>query len=126
MKAELLRDMPVHPLRVKEGHPPWKTKGTIVVGPYAFRLVQMGVAIPADKECAARAGMTNEKMDAAIAAYDRIGIDREDWDAHKQGLMVGYKPDGKRNDTWQPGPNWSAGCEKAYYESQNQEEDDDE
>lgn len=128
MKAKLLRQLPIHPKRVAEGYPPFYEQGRVIDHPHAYRLVQQGVAVPADAECEARARMTNAKMDAAIKAYDRLdkGIASEDFAAFDQGLMVGYKPDGKRNDTWKPGPNWSPGCEKSYYKTQEDDSDDDE
>lgn len=126
MKAELLRDMEVHPNRVKKGGPPIRPAGTIIVHPDAYKLVRLGVAKPADKECADKAGMTLEGIEAQGKLYDKIGIASEDWDAFDQGLMVGYKPDGKKNDTWLPGPKFTEGCEKAYYESRTEEDEEEE
>ena len=107
--------------------PPWLKAGTEIDNRNAFRLVQQGVAEPADKECAERAKMSDARMDAAIKAYTRLdrGIHMDDFSAYEQGLMIGYKPDGKRHDTWLHGSNWREGCERAYYESKNQEDDDD-
>jgi hypothetical protein len=127
MKAKLLRQLPIHPKRVAEGFPPFYEQGHVIDHPHAYRLVQQGVAIPADRECEEKARMTNAKMDAAIVAYDRLdnGIHPEDFDAYSRGLLSGYKPDGKTGDTWKPGPNFYEGCEAEYY-SGNEDEDDDE
>lgn len=43
--------------------------GTVIDHPDAFRLVQMGVAIPADEACRAAAGMTEEEMAHAHRRY---------------------------------------------------------
>jgi hypothetical protein len=126
MKARLLRDMPVHPKRVKEGFPPWLPAETIIDNPRAYRLVQQGVAVPADKECEERTRITNADMDKRIKAYERLdrGIHMDDFDAYAQGLLIGYKPDGADGDTWIHGPNWSEGCEADYYSGQEDEDDD--
>jgi hypothetical protein len=125
MKAELLRDMGVHPARVKKGESHVKKAGTIIVDPDAWKLVRIGVAKPADKECAERAGVSIEQIEAQGKLYDKIGIASEDWDAFDQGLMVGYDPNGKKNATWLPGPKFTEGAEKAYYESRAEEDEDD-
>lgn len=127
MKAQLIRRLAIHPRRVAEGYPPFYEAGHVIDHPKAFRLVQQGVAIPADKECEQRAAMTNAKMDAAIYAYERTskGISSEDFAAYNRGLMVGYKPDGEEGDTWKPGPNWYEGCEADYYSEIEEEDDDD-
>jgi hypothetical protein len=69
MKAELLRDMDVHPARVKKGEPRVKKAGTIIVDPDAWKLVRIGVAKPADKECAERAGVSIEQIEAQGKLY---------------------------------------------------------
>lgn len=125
MKARLLRDMPIHPKRVAEGHPPFYKAGRVIDNPRAYRLVQQGVAAPADKECEARAKMSDDRMNAAIKAYERLdrGIHMDDFEAYKHGLMIGYKPDGTDGDSWIHGPNWYDGCEAEYY-SGNEEDDE--
>src|SRR5687768_17033798 len=117
MKAKLTKDMDVHPKRWKEGESPIRKEGTIIDDPDAHKLVQIGVAVPADEECEERAGMSKEKIEAARKHYDKIGIAQKDWAAFDQGLMIGYKSDGKPGDTWIPGPKWSEGAEESYYES---------
>ena len=81
----------------------WKV-GAIVTDPRTFRLVQMGVAVPADDECRDRADMTQEAMDAAKIAYERVaaGIHPDDYELFDRGVMVGYQDDG----SYKPGPNY--------------------
>ena len=78
--------------------------GTIIDHPEAWKLVKMGVAIPADDECEKRAGMNAAQLAAAQVAQEktRAGIAPEDYEAFEQGLMVGYEPDG----SWKPGLNY--------------------
>ena len=133
MKAKLIRDMPKLVRVNKDGKTVMRRiadgirSGTVIDHPKAYFLVKQGVAEPADAECATAAGMTPETFEAAKKAYDKVskGIHPEDYEAYEQGLMVGYKPDGQRDDSWLPGPKWTAGCEADYYESK-QEEDQDE
>lgn len=125
MKARLLRRLPVAPHRVAQGFPPFYEAEHVIDHPKAYRLVQQGVAVPADKECEEKARMTQAALDHAIWAYERTtrGIDLEhDADAYARGLMVGYQEDG----TWEPGPNWKPGCEEEYYDNQEEDDDDDE
>ena len=77
--------------------------GTVIKDPKAYMLVRMGIAIPADDECRERAGMTEEKMKAAIHAQRRTaaGIHPDDFAAYDCGEMVGYNGDG----SYKPGPN---------------------
>jgi hypothetical protein len=78
--------------------------GTVIDHPDAFKLVRMGVGLPADEECEVAAGRTKAQLAQAQAAQDkvRLGIHPEDYDAYDQGLMLGYSPDGN----WIPGPNY--------------------
>jgi hypothetical protein len=100
--------------------------GAIIDDPKAYLLVKQGVAEPHDKECADAAGMSPEAFEKAKYAYERLthGVAQEDLDAYDRGLMIGYKPDGKKGDTWIPGPKWSAGCEAEYYSKQEDDDDD--
>lgn len=128
MKVKLLRQTAIHPKRVKEGYPPFFPEGHEIEHPKAYRLVQSGIAIPADKECEEKCRSFIHRMDELVFTGERRerGIHMDDFEAYGQGLMIGYKPDGKRHDTWLPGPKWTEGCERAYYESQEDEDEDDE
>ena len=66
-------------------------------------LVEMGVAVPADEECAIKAGMSHEAIRAAQNAYERLahGIAPEDFAKFDAGEIAGYNPDG----SYIPGPN---------------------
>lgn len=103
MKAKLTRKMDVG----KE----WAPAGTIIDHPDAFRLVEHGVAEPADEECRLRVTRSSAQLVAAKAAYPAIeaGIAAEDMPAYRDGKMVGYNPDG----TWIPGPNYQEEDEDA-------------
>jgi hypothetical protein len=127
MKVKLLTRIPVHPKRVKPGEPPFFDPGHLISHPHAYKLVQLGIAVPADRECEEKCRPFIHRMDELVFAGERRerAIHHEDFDAYKQGLLIGYKPDGKAGDTWQPGKNWTEGCESEYY-SCNEEEDDDE
>lgn len=126
MRVKLIRQMAIHPKRVKEGFPPFYEAGKVIDHPESFRLVQQGVAVPADKECEIKCALILPRMDELVLAGDmrERAIDIEDQDAFKRGLMVGYKPDGAEGDTWIPGPNWTPDCEHEYYS--DDEDDDDE
>jgi hypothetical protein len=127
MKAQFVLRMPIHPKRVKEGYPPFYEPGHVLDHPQAFRLVQQGVAIPADAECEKRLGEAFMKnLQAILIAGERNerAIASEDFEAYNRGLMIGYKPDGKQGDTWIHGPHWHDGCEADYYDSQEDEDDD--
>jgi len=80
-----------------------KPTGTTIRHPEAFKLVQMGVAEPADAECHAAHGMTQQQIQAAQAAYEKVsrGIHPDDYDAFDRGEMVGYDGNGEPI----PGPN---------------------
>jgi len=47
-------------------------EGTEIEHPDAYRLVQMGVALPVDDDCAEMANMTEEQHRAARQAYARL------------------------------------------------------
>jgi len=67
LKVRLIRDS-------DDGVNP-QPKGTILEGPSAFRLVQDGIAEPADEECEAalaKRGWTPEKQAAAAQAADKL------------------------------------------------------
>lgn len=67
MKVRLIRDS-------DDGVNP-QPKGTELEGPKAFRLVQNGIAEPADDECEqelVRRGWTPEKQAAAAQAADKL------------------------------------------------------
>lgn len=98
-----------------------KPAGTEIDHPQAFRLVQNGVAIPADDECAARCGMTPADIRAAKQAYEKVsrGIAPQDYGLYDRGVIVGYNPDG----SYKPGPNYS---EDEIDEHEAENEDDEE
>ena len=101
MKAQLIRDMEAaNRQEYPDGIIP---NGTVIDHPDCFKLVQFGVAIPADDECRAKANCTEGQMQAAQAAYEKVerGIHPEDYEAFDQGLMIGYDENGR----WLPGPN---------------------
>src|SRR5688572_12795423 len=133
MKAKLIRDMDrlikktVGGKTVLEVEKNGLKAGTELDDPKVYLLVRQGCAVPADDECARRAGINPETFEKAKFHYEGLekGIDHEkDWAAYERGLMVGYKPNGKDGDTWIPGPNWYEGCEAEYYEPQDDEEND--
>lgn len=95
MKATLIRHMRCIPS--KEFPSGEKPSGTLIDHPEAYRLVQMGVALPADDECEQKAAMTEERLAAARHAYERTskGIRPEDFAAFDSGQMVGYAPNGE-------------------------------
>lgn len=101
-----------------------KPSGTLIEHPDAWKLVQMGVADPADEECRQAAGLTPDQIKDRHYAYLRMERARpEDWEAYDAGLMVGYNPEGD----WRPGPNYFDGCEEQYRSSHpDTEETDDE
>jgi hypothetical protein len=88
-----------------------KPAGTIIDHPDAYRLVQLGVAEPADEECEQKHGMTHENMLAKQKTFPRIarGILPEDYEAFENGEMIGYDNQGR----WVPGPNY-CGSEQDY------------
>lgn len=78
--------------------------GTIIEDDRAFRLVQMGMAEPADEECTLRASMNTADMKAAQAKQTMLskGIHPDDYQRFLDGEIQGYDADG--GDI--PGPNW--------------------
>lgn len=96
MKAKLIRDMdgpnPKYrhdraALAAQQGkryahhHSVEMPTGTIIDNPEAYKLVQNGVAIPADDECRIAAGMTVKQMQEAQQAYEDLesGKDIQDY-----------------------------------------------
>lgn len=134
MKAKLIRDMPKLVRKTRNGKtvllrvPAGHKLGEVIEEPNVYLLVRQGVAEPADEECRKAANMTPAAFAAAKKAYEKTskGIHPEDYDAFERGLMRGYKPDGKKDDSWIPGPSWAPGCEAHYYDSMIDDEDDDE
>ena len=80
-----------------------KPVGTVIEHPDAYKLVQLGVAVPEDEECIRRANMTELQMAQAQQGQRRVslGIHPEDYEAFDAGEIAGYYPDG----TAIPGPN---------------------
>jgi hypothetical protein len=70
--------------------------GTIIDHPDSWRLVRMGVAVPADEECEQKAHMTEDQLKAAQYAAVRTarGIAPEDFEAYDRGDMIGYYGNG--------------------------------
>jgi len=70
--------------------------GTVIDHPDAFRLVQQGVAIPADEECQRAANRSAQQLAAAQYAYTRLaaGIHPDDYELFDAGVITGYNPDG--------------------------------
>ncbi len=69
----------------------WKV-GAIVSHPHAYRLVQMGVAVPADDECIRRANMTPHQMAEAQFAQEALSkfIEVKHKELYRHGLIAGY------------------------------------
>lgn len=80
----------------------WKL-GAIIDDPQCFRLVQLGVAVPADDECTEAANMTPEQMKAAEHGANRAaaGIHPDDYKLFDRGVILGYNGDG----SYKLGPN---------------------
>ena len=78
--------------------------GYIRDAPDAYKLVQAGVAIPADEECRLACGMSQAEIDLAQKHYPALeaGIDPNDRKAWFAGEMIGYNLDGSPI----PGPNF--------------------
>lgn len=87
--------------------------GYIRDAPDAHKLVQAGVAVPADDECRLACKMTQAEIDLAQTHYPAtaLGIWPDDREAFFADEIAGYNPDG----SYIPGPNWAT-----------DEEDDDE
>jgi len=113
MKCTLIRDMDG-----ETGKP--LPAGTVIDHRDAFRLVQMGVAIPLDEDCRRKClalGLTQEEIADARKAYERtnLGIHPDDFEAYEAGWMAGYlrtnknpKVDalGNTSNVWNPGQKW--------------------
>lgn len=128
MKCRLLRQMDRHfenPEEVLEfkrtRRMPTFPAGHVLENPDAYKLVQMGVAEPADKECENAVGMTAEELQQARRAYERTdkGIVPEDFELFDQGIIAGYDADGN----YVPGPNWNQ-AEHAAEEAGEEAEDE--
>jgi hypothetical protein len=105
MKCKLLREMQYIPDGWKgSGKLPSHPVGHEIDNPDAFKLVQMGCAVPADAECEEAHGMTLQQLQAAQHAYVRteLGIHPDDFAAYEAGVMIGYNDDG----SYKPGPNY--------------------
>ena len=105
----------------------WKM-GAIIVRPDAYRLVQQGMAIPADEECREAADRTEEQMSAAQHSYEamQLGITPNDRPAYDMGYLKGYERDTETGEiTWIPGE--AGGYEEwqALYGDNEEDEDDD-
>lgn len=62
----------------------------------AHKLVRQGVAVPNDKDCARRVGMSDDALEKVQKSYERAarGIDPDDWGAYERGEMDGYNEHG--------------------------------
>jgi len=110
MKSKLIKDSradsgAIDPriFRGDDGKRYWPVD-TIIEGPRAYRLVQMGMAVPADDECTLAACMTTAEMKAAQTKQEMLGkgIAPEDYQRYLDGEILGYYADGDEI----PGPNW--------------------
>jgi hypothetical protein len=109
MKARLLKRTQAAPsanderLVVVDGVTYWP-EGSIIEDPRAYRLVQMGVAEPADSECVFAAGMSTERMALAQQQQELVanGIHPDDYQRYLDGEITGYDENGKDI----PGPNY--------------------
>lgn len=70
----------------------------------AHMLVKMGIADPADDECAAMCAQTDDERAATLHAAARLsaGIAPEDFELFDKGYISGYYKDG----SFKPGPNF--------------------
>ena len=115
MKAKLIVELSVSPRapdderQVVRGGMRYWPAGTVLEDSRAFRLVQMGVAEPADTECTMRAAMTKTEMKAAQRQQEMVskGIQPDDYQRYLDGEILGYEADG--SDI--PGPNYVANNE---------------
>ena len=110
MKAKLIRETKVAPgvtdervITLDDGRRMWPA-GTIIDHPRAHRLVEMGMAEPADEDCTLRACMTKDEMKAAQIKQTMLGkgIHPDDYQRYLDGEILGYYEDGEDI----PGPNW--------------------
>ena len=111
MKAKLIVDCQVTPgadaladVVVKDDGKRWYLAGAVIEHERAHRLVQMGVAEPADAECTLACCMTTEQMKKAQLHQEMVakGILIEDYQRYLDGEILGCDEDG--NDI--PGPHW--------------------
>lgn len=109
-------------------------KGTLVEHQEAFHLVKMGVAEPADEECAFATGMTVEQIELAAARYAEVsaGIHPEDLALFRAGKITGYRNEydpytEPPSMQYEAGPNWTdADAEAIDGEVETEEETSDE
>jgi len=111
MKAKWINDAFVTPggtpcgeTKVDEDGRLYYPAGTIVEDPRAHRLVQNGVAVPADAECTLACCMTTEEMKRAQVHQEMVlkGIQQQDYQRYLDGEILGYDEDGEDI----PGPNY--------------------
>lgn len=109
MKAKTITDLDAapsarNPQIEKRGEKRVWPAGSIIEDERAYRLVQMGVAEPADEDCEARAAMTPAQMKEAQRrqAIFAQGIQPEDYDRFENGEILGYDENGEDI----PGPNY--------------------
>jgi len=109
MKAKLVREAKAapgaeHPEIFDRDGRRWWPAGSIIEDARAYRLVQMGMAEPADEECTLAACMTTAEMKAAQVKQEMVakGIHPNDYQRYLDGEILGYDEDG--DDI--PGPNW--------------------
>lgn len=102
MRCKLIRAMRTHPRpEFPDGVMP---AGTLLCeAPDVLLWVRMGIAEPADEECARQQNQTREQWEAACRVYDKVsaGIAPEDYADFDAGVIIGY--DGEGNPI--PGPN---------------------
>jgi len=90
--------------------------GSLIEHPDAWRLVNRGVAEPADEQCRRKITRSPEQIRQAQLAYPKVaaGIHPDDYALYDRGVMVGYDADGE----FIPGPNYDQWAE------QDEDEDD--
>lgn len=105
---EAAAEMP-EPYVVRENGKRIVKAGTTINHLMAFRLCQMGIAVPADEECRLATNRSDEQLKAAQHAAKRLdkGIHPDDFEAYDAGVMDGYNTDG----SFKPGPNAAAETE---------------
>lgn len=82
--------------------------GAEIEDPMVWRLVQCGVAIPADDACREACGLSEDQMAFAQKRYEAVcrGIAPEDYQLFFNKVISGYEDDGsfKKGDNWQAMP----------------------